>query len=90
MGYAVMEAMLSGTIPIASRVGAIPEIVEGTAAESYLFEPGNVDQLVRRMESVLTISPERLIGIGRRLREQALSKFNNEATKKAFFEALNN
>ena len=90
MGYAVMEAMLSGTIPIASRVGAVPEIVEGTVAESYLFEPGNVDQLVRTMESILVISKEDLIDLAQRLRNQALNKFSNEATKRALFGALSN
>jgi glycosyltransferase involved in cell wall biosynthesis len=38
--YAVVESMLMGTIPVASRVGGVPEIVEGTPAEEYMFTQG--------------------------------------------------
>lgn len=69
---------------------AVPEIVEGTVAESYLFEPGNLDQLVRRMESILVISKENMIDIAQRLMNQALNRFSNEATKRALFRALSN
>jgi len=57
--YMVMEAMAMGTLPIASRVGGIPEIVEGTYAEDMLFEVDNVEELVERVESVLAMSRER-------------------------------
>jgi len=80
--YAVMEAMLMGTIPIASKVGGIPEIVSGTYAEKMLFEPGNVEELVSRMESVLTMSSEQIADVGRRLREAVLKKFDPEVVKR--------
>jgi len=89
-GYAVMEAMLSGTIPIASRVGGTPELVEGTAAENYLFEPGNADEFVERIESVLTLSRENAFDIGQMIREQTLRKFNSETSKNVLLEALTN
>jgi glycosyltransferase involved in cell wall biosynthesis len=44
--YAIVESSLLSTIPIASKVGGIPEIVEGTVAERFLFEPGNVKNLL--------------------------------------------
>ncbi|MEM4677513.1 MAG: glycosyltransferase family 4 protein, partial [Candidatus Korarchaeota archaeon] len=54
--YAVLEAMLTGTIPIASKVGGVPEIVGGTLAERFMFKPGDVDGLVGRIETLLAMS----------------------------------
>lgn len=79
--YAVLESMLCGTIPIASRVGGVPEIVEGTFAEKMLFEPGNVDEFVDRVEVALSLSKDQLIDIGTGLRESVYRRFNNELIK---------
>jgi len=80
--YAVIEAMLMGTIPIASKAGGVPEIVSGTYAENMLFEPGNVEELVSRMESVLTMSSEQVADVGHRLREAVVKKFDPEVVKR--------
>ena len=80
--YAVMESMVMGTIPIASRIGGIPEIVEGTYAEEMLFEAGNVEELVDRMESILVMSKEQIKDVGFGLREATLKRFNPEVTKR--------
>ncbi|MEM1510937.1 MAG: glycosyltransferase family 4 protein [Thermofilaceae archaeon] len=80
--YVVMEAMLMGTIPIASKVGGVPEIVGETYAEKMLFEPGNVEELLNKMESVLTMSSEQIANVGRRLREAILKKFDPEVIKR--------
>ncbi|MEM0489124.1 MAG: glycosyltransferase family 4 protein, partial [Candidatus Bathyarchaeia archaeon] len=87
--YAVLEAMLMGTIPIASKVGGIPEIVGGTYAEEMMFEPGNVEELVSRMESVLTMSSEQIVDVGHRLREAVLKKFNPEVVKRELIKVFN-
>jgi glycosyltransferase involved in cell wall biosynthesis len=80
--YVVMEAMAMGTLPIASRVGGIPEIVGGTPAEKMLFEVGDVDDFVDKMESVLAMSNKQIIDIGFSLREAVLKKFNPEVVKR--------
>jgi glycosyltransferase involved in cell wall biosynthesis len=46
LSYTVLESMLTGTIPIVSKVGGVPEIVQGTLAEKILFEPNNLNELV--------------------------------------------
>ncbi len=79
--YAVMESMLAGTIPVASRVGGVPEIVEGTPAEEMMFTPGNVYELVDLIELILSMSKEQLIDIGSKLRETVSRKFDNEKIK---------
>jgi len=33
--YAVVEALMAGTIPVAFAVGGVPEIVEGTSRRSF-------------------------------------------------------
>lgn len=81
--YAVMEAMLSGTIPIASRVGGIPELMKGTAVEGFLFERGEMDQLLERIESVCGLSREQLVNIGEVVSEEASKRFRDRARKKA-------
>ncbi|ADV64747.1 glycosyltransferase family 4 protein [Desulfurococcus mucosus] len=77
--YAVIESMLSGTIPIASRVGGVPEIVDGTPAERFMFIPGDPLILAEKIEEVIAMGREELLSIGGQLREATLRKF--EATK---------
>ena len=52
--YAVLEAMATGTIPLASSVGGIPELVHGTSAESFLYNPYSpkeiIDKVFRRVK----------------------------------------
>jgi glycosyltransferase involved in cell wall biosynthesis len=79
--YAMLECLQSGTIPIASKVGGIPEIVEGTFAENMLFTPGNTDELVERMRFVSSLPKETIQDIGFALRESVQKKFDNEKTR---------
>ncbi|MEM2486910.1 MAG: glycosyltransferase family 4 protein [Candidatus Bathyarchaeia archaeon] len=79
--YAVLEAMLSGTIPIASKVGGVHEIVRGTRAEGFLFTPGDAGEIVDRVEAILSMHKEQLIDLGVELRESVLKRFDNERIK---------
>jgi len=74
--YAAVEAMLAGTIPVASRVGGVPEIVAGTIAERFLFEPGNVEEFVDRIESLVSLSKGEVMDIGMKLKERASKLFD--------------
>jgi len=80
--YAVVESMLMGTMPVAARVGGVPEIVGGSPAEEYLFTPGDVDELVNKIESVLAMTDKQIVDIGFALREAVLKKFNHEIMKR--------
>jgi glycosyltransferase involved in cell wall biosynthesis len=79
--YVVLESMLMGTIPIAARTGGVPEVVVGSPAEDYLFTPGNVDELMDKIELVLTQSKDYLLDIGIKLREHVIKLFNIENTE---------
>ncbi|MGC9106847.1 MAG: glycosyltransferase family 4 protein [Infirmifilum sp.] len=74
MPYAVLESALLGTIPIASRTGGIPEILEGTPAEKYMFTPGEAGELVEKIEDITSLSPEEIISVGAKLREDMLRR----------------
>jgi glycosyltransferase involved in cell wall biosynthesis len=87
-GYAVLEAMLTGTIPVASRVGAVPEIVHSSYAERTMFTPGKVKEMVDRIEALLHLSDEQLLDIGTGLRESALRKFDTDRIKDEWVDLL--
>jgi glycosyltransferase involved in cell wall biosynthesis len=74
--------MLMGTIPVAARVGGVPEIVRSSPAEGYLFTPGNVEEFVDKIESVLAMSDKQVVDIGFALRETMLKKFDHEVVKR--------
>jgi glycosyltransferase involved in cell wall biosynthesis len=76
--YVVLESMLMGTIPIAARVGGVPEVVVGSPAEDYLFTPGDADEFMDKMEAVLTQSRDYLLDVSAKLREHVLKLFNTE------------
>ncbi|WP_327143262.1 glycosyltransferase family 4 protein [Nocardia sp. NBC_01327] len=70
-----VEAMASGTPLVASRAGALPEVVGGCAE---LVEPGNVAELTRVLGELLD-SPERLRHLSAAGRRRALEVFSWEA-----------
>jgi glycosyltransferase involved in cell wall biosynthesis len=82
--YSVVEFMLTGTIPVASRVGGVPEIVEGTPAEEYMFTPGDAGELLDRVEKLVSQPREVIVDTGMKLREHALRLFNMEEITDVF------
>jgi glycosyltransferase involved in cell wall biosynthesis len=76
--YAVVEAMLAGSIPIASKVGGVPEIVMGSPVEEHLFSPGDTNEFIDRIEKLLSQSKRDIMDIGVKLREHVLGLLNGE------------
>jgi glycosyltransferase involved in cell wall biosynthesis len=74
--YTIVESILLGTIPIASRVGGVPEIVEGTPAEEYTFTPGDAGELLDRVEKLISQPRDAIVDAGMKLREHALRLLN--------------
>jgi glycosyltransferase involved in cell wall biosynthesis len=73
--YVIVESMLTGTIPIAARVGGVPEITKGTPAEHYIFTPGDVDDMVDKIDTLLAQPKEHIIDIGLKLKEHTSKLF---------------
>jgi glycosyltransferase involved in cell wall biosynthesis len=80
--YAIVESLLTGTIPIASKAGGVIEIVDNTPAEKFLFTPGNLDEFISKIEMLISLSREEVLDIGTRLREHAIKIFNREEIEK--------
>ncbi len=80
-GYAVIEAALSKTVPIAFRAGAVGEIVEGTAMENFVTNVYDVNQFVKKMVFISRLSPSEVIALGDRIRDDVLRKFDMEVIR---------
>lgn len=73
-----VEAMASGTPVVASRAGAIPEVVGADGTSAQLVQPGNVGELADALGSLLD-SPARLAAMGRAGRRRALERYSWES-----------
>jgi glycosyltransferase involved in cell wall biosynthesis len=73
-----VEAMSSGTPVVASRVGALPEVVGTDGACAELVPPADVEALTRALGGLLD-SPEKRRSMGRAGRERAVNVFSWEA-----------
>ncbi len=73
-----VEAMSSGTPIVASRVGALPEVLGTDGACAELVPPADVDALTRALAELLD-SPEKRRSLGKAGRARAVSVFSWEA-----------
>lgn len=76
-GLAALEAMACGAVPVATRVGGLPEVVTH-GHDGFLVPVGDTRAMARAAESVLR-SPARLREMRVAARETALSRFGSEA-----------
>jgi len=74
--YAVVEALMTGTIPVAFAVGGVPEIVEGTAAKRFLCEPGNVECFIWRLEVIMSLEPNDITELKTNIQKSIQNKIN--------------
>ena len=86
--YAVVEALVAGTIPVAFAVGGVPEVVKNTPAEKFFCSPGELECLTEKLETVITMNPHDVVEVGLNLREVATRKFDINIVKKALIELL--
>lgn len=73
-----VEAMASGTPVVASRAGALPEVLGPDGNCARLVEPGDADDLIRVLGSLLT-SPDELHRMGAAGRRRALEVYSWES-----------
>lgn len=86
--YVVLEAILRSRVVVASKIGGIPELVEGCKGV-FLFEAGNYEQLGEKMLYVKDLSREAIADWGTRNREIIIRRFSNEKTSGEFIRLLN-
>ena len=75
-GIALIEAMAAGKPCVASRVGAVPEVVED-GSTGLLVPPGDEEALAEAALRVIT-SPDAGAAMGKKGREAAASRFSLE------------
>jgi glycosyltransferase involved in cell wall biosynthesis len=80
--YAIVESMLIGTIPIATRVGGIPEVIGGSPAEEYLFTPGDINEFLNKVESLLSKTKNYISEAEIELQEHAHKLFDRRSIEK--------
>lgn len=73
-----VEAMASGTPIVASRAGALPEVLGADGECADLVTPGDIDELTRALGRLLD-SPERRHWLGTAGRRRALDVFSWES-----------
>ncbi len=72
----MQEAMLMGAVVIASDLGGVAESIPD-AMKPYLFRPGDVDQLCRKMAELLSCGAETIGKLGTVGREFVLSNYDS-------------
>lgn len=81
----IAEAMAAGVPVVASRVGGIPEMVEG-GATGLLYQAGDVEALGSRLRELLD-DPERAARMGAAARERARAVYAPAAVANATIDA---
>jgi glycosyltransferase involved in cell wall biosynthesis len=75
-GYVVIEAMALGTIPIASKVGSVPELLDDAVFKSFMFAPQNSSELIENIKKLSTFNSNEVLSLSHKLRSVALKKFD--------------
>jgi glycosyltransferase involved in cell wall biosynthesis len=86
--YAVVEAMTLGTIPIASKVGGVPEIIGDCPAKKFLFKPGDANDLIEKLEILALQSKERVLDLAMKCRDHVGEMINKENIERKMVEAF--
>ena len=86
--YVAVEALLRGRLLVASRVGGVPEIVEG-APGVRLVPPGDVDALADALEWAFSMDKGDVVELGLRNRERVLRRFDNERSVNELIRVFN-
>jgi glycosyltransferase involved in cell wall biosynthesis/SAM-dependent methyltransferase len=82
----VMEALANGTPVIASRVGALPDLLED-GQQGYLCEPGDYDEFARRIIE-LASDPAKLASFKDNARRFAERRFNRQVMLNEYAESI--
>ncbi len=86
--YAVVEAMFIGTIPVASRIGGVPELLEGTVAESFMFKPNDIEEAADRIERLLTMSMESVLTFSEHIKKRIIRLIKRESIESRMLNTL--
>lgn len=82
--YVVLEALFSGTLPIATNVGGVPEILESIDAYRYIVKSFNIEDIVQKTKEVLSLPFEVFVKISKSIMEQVKEKYSWRQIKEQY------
>jgi glycosyltransferase involved in cell wall biosynthesis len=82
------EAMALGTIPVASSVGGVPEIIGDCPAKKFLFKSGDANDLIEKLRILALQSKERVLDLAMKCRDHVGEMFNKENIERKVIEAF--
>jgi len=85
--YSVVESMLLGTIPIAFKVGGVPEILQGTPAEKFICEPKNARCFNERIKEVSSLNYEEVKDLSAKL-SSVKERFDRDKIREGLIEVF--
>jgi len=83
--YAIVESSILGTIPIASAIGGVPELLGGTIAQQYMVSPGNAEDLVKRVAEMCSLGVNDVMVLGYKLRGEVLQRLDPNRIERGVF-----
>jgi glycosyltransferase involved in cell wall biosynthesis len=86
--YAVVEAMALGTIPVASRVGGVAELLNDTTAQQFMVSPSSVNDLFKKISTILSLNTDEVKVLGFRLRNEILRKLDLNKIERRIIEVF--
>jgi glycosyltransferase involved in cell wall biosynthesis len=87
-GYAVVEAATLSTIPIASRVGGVTELLNDTIAQQFMVSPSSVNDLVKKISMILSLNTDEVKVLGFKLRNEILQKLDLNKIERRIIEVF--
>lgn len=85
--YVVTEAIMSGRLVVASRIGGIPEEVAGCKG-AFLFSAGDYKQLAEKILYVRSLSRASVVDLALKNREKIVKRFSNKEIVADFISLL--
>jgi len=74
--YILYEATFLGTLPLATNVGGVSELLEGTLGQQFIVDVSNYRLMLEKLNYILSISSDELMSLGKILSQQVKEKYN--------------
>lgn len=84
----LIEAMACGAIPISTKVGGVPEVIEDRR-NGFLVNPDSAEDLESKLREILAFDEKTLHAISGRAQETVREKFADEIAKRAYINVIN-
>jgi len=82
-GLSIVEAMMSGAVPVVSRIKGVTDEIVSDGITGLLIEPGDTGGFADAIASLLK-NPEKLISMSEAARETAVSRYSTEKMLDAY------